>query len=171
MELLIFSDSHGRTDAMTEALHRQTPALSGICFLGDGLRDIDGLNTPLPIYSVRGNCDWSRTFDLSPAERVLELEGHTIYLTHGHLFGVKSGLGGIISHAATVGADIVLFGHTHRAYERTIPTGERIGETVLHRPMYLFNPGSIGYDEEGCGYSFGTLLLRKNTVLLSHGSI
>ncbi len=171
MELLIFSDSHGRTDAMREALARQSAALSGICFLGDGLRDAEFLSTSLPLYAVRGNCDWTRDAELFPTERLLPMEGHTLYLTHGHLLGVKSGLGGIISHAASLGADIVLFGHTHRAYEGTVAAGERVGEMILPRPMHLFNPGSIGYDEEGCGCSFGTLLLRGSTVLFSHGNV
>ncbi len=171
MELLIFSDSHGRTDTMREALARQSAALSGICFLGDGLRDAEELPASPPLYAVRGNCDWMRDATLYPTERILPFEGHTLYLAHGHLLGVKSGLGGIISHAASLGADIVLFGHTHRAYEGRLDAGERAGEILLPRPMYLFNPGSIGYDEEGRGYSFGTLLLRGATVLFSHGSV
>jgi predicted phosphodiesterase len=87
-------------------------------------------------------------------------------LTHGHEWGVKGGLGALIAHAADVGADIVLFGHTHAPTLQTIAVGEQIGKTVLSRPMYLFNPGSIGYDG-----SFGTLTIKGETVLFGHGRL
>ncbi len=167
MELLIFSDSHGQSDAMRRALDSQVRRPKGICFLGDGLRDTDALGNENPLYAVRGNCDWDASASDVPTELLLHFEGHTLLLTHGHLHGVKSGLGALIARAADVHADIVLFGHTHGAFLETLPTGTQIGNEVLSRPMYLFNPGSIGYG----GRSFGTLLLRGDTVLLSHGSV
>lgn len=167
MELLILSDSHGRADKIRETLSLQRRAPDGICFLGDGLRDTEMLlREEIPLYAVRGNCDWGSFFDDADTERLLFLEGHTLLLTHGHLYGVKSGEGALISRAATLGADIVLFGHTHTPLEQVIPKGSIIGGTELLRPMYLFNPGSIGYE----GF-FGTLLLKKDTVLFSHGRV
>jgi putative phosphoesterase len=165
MELLIFSDSHGQTDGMLWALDAQLHRPSGICFLGDGLRDLDALGDAIPVYAVRGNCDWDSASAAYPTEQVLRFEGHTLLLTHGHTYGVKGGVGALVSYATSVGADIVLFGHTHGALFETIPAGTQIGNRILERPMYLFNPGSVGYDR-----SFGTLLLRGDTVLLSHGN-
>ena len=71
----------------------------------------------------------------------------------------------MIAQAAKFDADIVLFGHTHEAYEETIPEGTLIGGKSLTRPMYLFNPGSIAQG------SFGTLVLKRDCVLFSHGSL
>ncbi len=172
MELLIFSDSHGRADGMTEAIARQIGRIDGVCFLGDGLRDAEALSlVGMPLYAVRGNCDWSADAGLYRTERTLSFEGHTLLLVHGHLYGVKGGLGALISHAALIGADIVLFGHTHAPHHEILPAGTVIGERALARPMHLFNPGSIGYDENGEGCAFGSLLLRRDTVLFSHGRI
>ena len=54
-------------------------------------------------------------------------------MTHGHLFGVKSGYERIAEYAADRGADVVLFGHTHY-------------KTLRHGTPFspaLFNPGSL----------------------------
>ncbi len=167
MEFLIVSDSHGRVENIQTAIERQIKSPDAILFLGDGARDLDRLFlVDTPLWAVRGNCDWYSSDLADRTERLLYLEGHTILLCHGHEWGVKGGLGALISHAADVGADIVLFGHTHVPTLQTIAAGETVGKTTLSRPMYLFNPGSIGY--EG---SFGTLTLRGDTVLFSHGCL
>ena len=167
MEFLIFSDSHGSASNMSLALDRQIKTPDAILFLGDGARDIDNLFVvDTPIWAVRGNCDWYSSDLADKTERLLYFEGHTILICHGHEWGVKSGMGALIAHAAEVGADIVLFGHTHVPTLTTIAAGEIVGKHVLSRPMYLFNPGSIGY--EG---SFGVLTLKGENVLLSHGKL
>ncbi len=167
MELLIVSDSHGRVENMSAALERQIKCPDAILFLGDGARDLVRLFVcGTPLWAVHGNCDWSSSDYADKTERLLYLEGHTLLLTHGHEWGVKGGLGALIAHAADLGADIVLFGHTHTPTLQTVAAGERIGKTTLSRPMYLFNPGSIGY--EG---SFGTLTLKGDSVLFGHGQI
>lgn len=172
MELLIFSDSHGRVENIQAAIERQVKSPDAILFLGDGARDLDRLFLiDTPLWAVRGNCDWASSDFADKTERILYLGGHTILLCHGHEWGVKGGLGGLIAHAADVGADIVLFGHTHKPTIEIIAAGEQIGKTKLSRPMYLFNPGSIGYNEDGEGYSFGTLTLKGENVLFGHGHL
>ena len=165
MEILVFSDSHGRRSAFREVVERQPRRVSAVFFLGDGLRDLDedDLGGAM-LAAVCGNCDWSLT-PFSRTETVTELEGHRILATHGHLFGVKGGLGALIARAAEVDADIVLFGHTHRPHAEVIPAGSVIGERQLSRPMLLFNPGSL---REG---SFGILTLQNGAVLPSHGEL
>ena len=55
-------------------------------------------------------------------------------MCHGHKYNVKSSLLPITYKGKEVGADIVLFGHTHRAYLDEID-----GMTIM-------NPGSVsGY--------------------------
>ena len=167
MELLIVSDSHGKSDRVAEAWEKQIKRPDAVCFLGDGLRDAEFFEGwGVPVYKVRGNCDWSSHWQDEKNERFLFLEGHKLLLTHGHLHDVKSGLGRIVSYAIENGVDIVLYGHTHLAHEYCLPAGERIGGAVLSRPLYLFNPGSIGSDG-----SFGTLTLFGENVLLAHGRV
>ena len=55
-----------------------------------------------------------------------------VFLTHGHLFGVKSGLDTLAAAAKDMGAQLALFGHTHQALLE-----ERNGVTLL-------NPGAAG---------------------------
>ena len=171
MELLIFSDSHGKREAMERAFCAQIRCPDLVLHLGDGMGDLTNLQgLGVPIVAVRGNCDWFGCEGTSE-EFVLQELGHTILMTHGHRFGVKGGIGGLLAHAAKNDADIVLFGHTHQPLSLCIPAGELVGGVVLSRPMYVFNPGSIGKAERDDGYSFGTLSLTRQAVLLSHGRI
>lgn len=172
MEILIFSDSHGRIDGMMRAIDAQIKRPDLILHLGDGVREVDFLRERgIPVVAVRGNCDLFGPSSEYGESFCLEELGHKIFMTHGHRFGVKSGVGGIASHAAQIGADIVLFGHTHRPLEQRIDAGYEIGGVTLTRPMYLFNPGSIGSGRTGGdSLSFGTLSLTKTHVFFSHGA-
>ena len=165
MELLIFSDSHGRVDAMREVLTRQIKSPDGVLFLGDGLRDAQALESGTPWYMVKGNCDWFG--GERPEEIVMALEGHTLLMCHGHRYSVKSGLGTLLYRAVEASADVVLYGHTHEPSLRVIEAGETVAGISLQRPIYLFNPGSIG----SCDASFGTLTLRPDLVFFSHGNL
>ena len=172
MEILVFSDSHGRVEGMRRALTAQVKRPDLLLHLGDGAGDLEYLPTRgVPTLAVRGNCDLFTVSTPVSEEFVLEELGHKILMTHGHRFGVKGGMGGLLTHAVEIGADIVLFGHTHLPQESCIPAGETIGGKTLTRPIYLFNPGSIGRNEDGEGLSFGTISLSKDSVLLSHGRV
>ncbi|MBQ2876061.1 MAG: YfcE family phosphodiesterase [Clostridia bacterium] len=167
MKCLCFSDSHGSVYYMKRALALH-PDCEVVFFLGDGLSDIEPLikTTPgIAWLAVRGNCD--HTSHISGGEvRKLEritLEGVRIAYTHGDLYGVKYGFGGVLKLADDEECDVVLFGHTHEPIEqyKTTPKG---------RGVYLFNPGSIGMSFRG-GASYGVMLLREGQVLLSHGEL
>lgn len=168
MELLIFSDSHGNTSGMRRVLSRQVSYPDAICFLGDGLADAQILESEYPgWYCVRGNCDWGSVGDEYPTERILTLPGHKLLMTHGHTYHVKDTLTPLLAHAVEVGADIILYGHTHVPISQMIPAGESLAGVSVPRDTYLFNPGSIGARP---GY-FGTLYMKGGTVLLSHGEV
>lgn len=171
MEILIFSDSHGKTEAMKHAFSVQIRRPDLMIHLGDGIGDLLDLpDLGVPTAVVHGNCDW---FDANGVteEFLFEELGHRILMTHGHRFGVKGGFGGLLAHAVALDADIVLFGHTHQAVSLCIPAGEVVGGKLLDRPLYLFNPGSIGRAEGDEGFSFGTLSITRQNVLFSHGYV
>ncbi len=105
-----------------------------------------------------------------PEELLLTFDGYKILLMHGHRYDVKYSLERAISHAATAGADVLLFGHTHTPLEKYIPEGYIAGSTVLEKPLYLFNPGSIGKWHDG-GYSFGTVSTASNGIIFGHGRL
>ena len=87
-------------------------------------------------------------------------------MTHGDLFGVKNGLSRIASAADYKGVDIVLFGHTHEMLAMYLPEGDESFGFKTQKPLYLFNPGSIG----GYERSFGCITIdNRGGVLMSHG--
>ncbi|WP_106060916.1 metallophosphoesterase [Clostridium vincentii] len=98
--------------------------------LGDNSEDIKELTRDFTgdVYGVSGNCDYSNAY---PMEQVLNIMGKKIFLTHGHIYGVKENLNNIYYRANELNADIVLFGHTHENLLK------REGEIVF------MNPGSI----------------------------
>ena len=59
-----------------------------------------------------GNCDRE---PVNPEVLQLTLDGVKFFLTHGHRYSVKYALDALLNAAYFAGADMVLFGHTHRA--------------------------------------------------------
>ena len=171
MTLLVISDSHGRCDNIEKAIERNRNA-SAILFLGDGIRDVELLDTyGIETYCVRGNCDLFGASSLSvPEERILRFGEYNIMMMHGHTKYVKDSPLHAIAHAARSGADILLFGHTHLRHEQYISEGEEILGVKLEKPLWVFNPGSIGKPISS-GYSFGTIGIRGRNVLTSFGNI
>ena len=167
MEALIFSDSHGHAERMEQALLLQVQRPDAVFFAGDGVRDLDRIGLALPpVHAVLGNCDWFSADPTLQTERLIPFGEHQILLTHGHMYSVKHGYGALLAHAVRLGADLVLFGHTHVPHLEILPTGACVAGKTLTRPLYLFNPGSIGMDG-----SFGTLSVRGEQVLFGHGRL
>ncbi len=159
MKLLITSDSHGDTRALERCLTRN-PDAAAVIFLGDGLRDLERLELDGPnprgtrVYSVRGNSDPTTFVAL---EGFAPFGGLNIFYTHGHMYNVKHSLDGLARTAAARGADIALFGHTHK------PALTRMNG------VYLFNPGSISRAEGRGGY--GILSIESGEPAFFHKSV
>ncbi len=132
MKIIVFSDSHGDVASIKEALRKHRSA-DVVLFCGDGCRDaaaaVSGHNDKV-LYSVCGNNDW---YCNEPNFLIVELAGKKIFMTHGHLFGVKQGTDRITELGRQNGSDIIVFGHTHKQL------------TTVKCGMLLLNPGSIGY--------------------------
>ena len=171
MNLLVFSDSHGRGPNMLEAVSRQIKKPDAIIFLGDGLRDISYCEFgDIPLFAVCGNWDAVSFYGKGNAddERIITLGGKRIMMTHGDRYAVKIGLGRLAKAADEKGVDIVLFGHTHEPLSMYLPEGDDSFGFKLKKPLYLFNPGSIG----GYERSFGCVTIdARGGVLTSHGSL
>lgn len=130
MKILVVSDSHGNTQALLDAVFDVSPQL--VLHLGDYERDCGKLRRVyphLPVRAVRGNGDIRSR---EPEYDEFVLENRRFFMTHGHLYGVKTGLESLLNAGMLRRADVLLFGHTHRAYR-----GDFEG-------MLLLNPGSIG---------------------------
>ena len=131
MKALVFSDSHGATNAAIEMLTREKDC-SVVFFLGDGARDFEEAmlyyGSGKMFIGVQGNCDFSTNF---PVIDIRTVEGKKIYATHGFQEKVKYGLFGLMENATAENCDIAIFGHTHN------------GEYVYEDGRHYFNPGSI----------------------------
>lgn len=135
MRILVFSDSHGRIGPMQDMMERYVP--EAVFHLGDVVRDgekLAGLYPRTPFYRVAGNCDW-HDHGL-PLEDVVRLEGKTIFYLHGHTQNVKMGVGQAVRAAQGLQADVLLFGHTHRALREE------------YDGLLAVNPGAA---QDGCG--------------------
>ena len=130
MKLLVLSDTHRSLGFACEAIEKERP--DAVVHLGDHLSDAEDLSFAYQepdFYYVPGNCDYEPTANPS---LTLELDGVRIFLTHGHLFGVKSGTAALLAAAKERGAQLALYGHTHIA-----ACTELEGVTLL-------NPGTAG---------------------------
>lgn len=128
LKILVFSDSHRSLAGMYAAIDRHLP--QQVIHLGDMVDDAEELARfypKLPFCMVPGNCDGWTTM---PVKKQIVLEGRSILLSHGHRWGVKSGYDMAISDARAAKADILLFGHTHRAVCEQLEDG-----------LWMLNPG------------------------------
>lgn len=148
MKLLIFSDSHGELASMLEIVEKEQP--DEVFHLGDHLKDAQALSyafPELPVVMVPGNCDgWTGVPDRLLEERA----GVRILLAHGHQWRVKSGPEQAIAAAQAAGANVLLYGHTHRGVCR------RVGG------LWVLNPGTVGGRWEAPSY--GRLNLEAGEI-------
>lgn len=126
--IAVFSDSHRKLDPMLNAVRDINPDL--ILHLGDHERDAGCLaELSVEVRCVRGNCD---SGSVARDTDTMEVQGIRIVMTHGHKYCVKLGLDSLLNMGHFTGADVLLFGHTHR------PLCEHRGGILL------LNPGTAG---------------------------
>ena len=121
----LIADTHGLLrDEVAEAFD----GVECILHAGDvGSRDVlDGLERLAPVTAVRGNVDVG--LDL-PAMARLELAGVRVVVVHGDRLGSRTPEKVAEAHP---GADLVVFGHSHR------PLVRHVGSVLV------VNPGSAG---------------------------
>ena len=118
MRILVISDTHNNFPLAFKACDMAEP-FNVLIHLGDGGDDAALLEDALEVkvIHVAGNCDLGSA---SPRELLWECEGKKLLLLHGDAYEVKNGLGRLGKRAREVGADAVLFGHTHRATITTL---------------------------------------------------
>ncbi len=146
MRLLVLSDSHKTMDYMIRAVEKEAP--DRILHLGDHITDALRLAERyprIPLWCVCGNCDHSA----SPLYIMEQLEGVRLFMTHGHTLNVKYGLLRAELTARERGANVLLFGHTHRSL------------CDWHNGLWMVNPGTCS----GRGpATYAILELEQGTV-------
>lgn len=148
MRILVVSDSHGDESSLRRAILAQ-PKAEIVIHLGDGEQECARARAAFPekmFLQVRGNCDWGS--DL-PTTGTYEVDNVKIFYTHGHIYGVKSGLYTAVCAAREHAAQVLLFGHTHRPL------------THFDDGLHILNPGSLS----GWRASYGTLDITPQGIV------
>lgn len=148
MRILVVSDTHGNEANLRRAVLSQ-PQAELVIHLGDGEEEANRVKTDFPekmFLQVRGNCDWGSSL---PYIGEYMAKDKKLFFTHGHLFGVKSGLYTVTCAAREQGAQVLLFGHTHQAL------------CDYEDGLYLLNPGSLS----GWQASFGTVDITPQGIV------
>lgn len=132
MKLVIMSDTHGDAKVIEQVKSFHTDA-DKVIHCGDSelpythpfLQDVE---------RVRGNCDADPNF---LDELLFQVADARIYVTHGHLYGVKSSPMRLVYRAKEVGATIVCFGHSH------VLGAEMIDDILFVNPGSLLKPRGL----------------------------
>ncbi|MDO4293033.1 MAG: metallophosphoesterase [Eubacteriales bacterium] len=137
MKILIVSDTHGRDGNLIDVLDLAGP-VDMLVHCGDveGSEDFIREIAGCPVHMVAGNNDF---FTDLPREEEFLIGDYQVWLTHGHNYYVSVGDDFIREEAASRGADIVMYGHTHRPL---IELAKEPGEVTA------INPGSISYPRQ-----------------------
>lgn len=109
MKIVVASDSHGNVDAIEHIF--QNEKFDYFIFCGDGVDDFSSFYFDARLNLIAGNCDW---FCRYPSEQTIILNNRKIFVTHGHKYYVKNSIEKLVKEAKNIGAEIVLYGHTHR---------------------------------------------------------
>ena len=158
MKIGIVSDTHGSIDKAIDAL-KKIEDLELIIHLGDHADDTKKIKEimNLDVVYVRGNCDYKDT-DVE-LEKMIEIYGKKIFITHGHNYDVKSGVSKLFYRGKELNADIILFGHSHMSTK------------VEHEDILILNPGSPQEPRSGSKGSIGLIEisekeLKSETIIL-----
>lgn len=153
MKLLIISDTHRAIINPLNVLKKINKKINGVIHLGDGADDVTKLKNNYPeleFYNICGNCDFGSNIE---QEKVIDLNGKRIFITHGHIYSVDFGLDRIYYAAQEKNADICLFGHTHK------PLIE-YADNIL-----IMNPGSISKPRSSNICSYGIIDISDNGII------
>lgn len=134
MKVLIVSDTHGRHGNLRKAVE-ESGEFDVLIHLGDvegGEAYIDTV-ADCEKHVIRGNNDF---YSNLPKEEVFFLNGKKVFITHGHNYYVAFGTEQVERAGRECGADVVMFGHTHRPH------------LEVRDDVVVLNPGSLSYPRQ-----------------------
>ena len=126
MKLLVMSDTHGDTEVIKRVRERHMN-VDAVIHCGDSELPYDHEYLE-EAKRVRGNCDQDTRY---PEEESFIVSEKKIFVTHGHLFNVKSTTMNLFYRAKELQADAVFFGHSHV-----------LGCELIDNVLFV-NPGSL----------------------------
>ena len=134
MNILIVSDTHKAHGNLEKVLEKVRP-IDMLIHLGDteGGEDHIAELAGCPAHIIRGNNDF---FSDLPKEEEFDVEGRHIFITHGHYYYVAMSEERLKEEARERGADIVMYGHTHKP------------SLTREEDLITLNPGSVAYPRQ-----------------------
>lgn len=134
MKILIISDTHRKNENYLK-LVETLGALDMVIHLGD----VEGSEYTIqeavncPVEMVAGNNDF---FSDLPSEKIFRIGKYNVMITHGHRYYIGIGSEMLKREAVAEGADIVMYGHTHRPV------------IDISKDIIAINPGSLSYPRQ-----------------------
>lgn len=151
MRILVLSDTHGNMVETYLEKVKKDGKFDMFIHCGDCCKDVPIISKAINMgkyINVSGNCDRA---NLANDIELVKIEGKNFLITHGHIFGVKRNLEEIKKYAENNNVDVVVFGHTHRAYSK------------YENGILYFNPGSSCLPTTG-KYSYGILTIEDGNI-------
>ena len=151
MKILVFSDSHNHASRIEKILQKETN-IDLIIHLGDCVSDILTMHANFPQYKyefVPGNCDFG--YDILE-EKMLDIEGKKVFITHSSKYLTQNNLNKLFKSTINIGADVVLYGHTH------------ISNKVTHNGILYLNPGCMSNARNGQQKSYMVINLNNGKL-------
>lgn len=134
MRILIVSDTHRKNDNYLKAVE-SAGKLDLVIHLGDveGSEYVIEEAVDCPVEIVAGNNDF---FSDLPSEKTLQIGKYRVMITHGHRYYIGMGNEMLKKEAIAAGADIVMYGHTHKPV------------IDISKNIIAINPGSLSYPRQ-----------------------
>ncbi|HLJ66590.1 MAG TPA: metallophosphoesterase [Chloroflexota bacterium] len=144
---VVLADTHmyRRARELPAAVLKELSQADLVFHLGDFTDPalLDLLHSFAPVHAVYGNNDPDELKQSLPRQKVVEISGYRVAMLHGH----KGGKTALAAARNVDGADMVLFGHSHRPAHR------------VEDGRVLFNPGSPTDRRWWPARSFGVLVI------------
>ncbi len=155
MKVLVISDTHRNIRNVIDILKRvQGMGVMALIHCGDHRDDAANIKKLYPgieVYAVCGNCD-SGSYGEASA-KIISIEGASIFITHGHRYGIKWGdYSDLLIDAEAHEAQIAICGHSHSAY------------LEKKQGIILLNPGSISEPRDSMYPSYAVLDIEKGLI-------
>lgn len=134
MKILIISDTHRKNENYLK-LVETLGTLDMVIHLGD----VEGSEYTIqeavncPVEMVAGNNDF---FSDLPSKKIFRIGKYNVMITHGHRYYIGIGSEMLKREAVAEGADIVMYGHTHRPV------------IDISKDIIAINPGSLSYPRQ-----------------------
>lgn len=140
MKIVVLSDTHGDAEVISTVFNQEQDADvffhcgdSELSYNDDHFNDM---------IRVKGNCDFDNDFE---HDIIVNLDDRKVFITHGHLYDIKTSLAKVSEKAQETGVDFVFFGHSHL-----------LGAEVINDVLFL-NPGSLTLPRGGNDKSYATI--------------